>query len=188
MAPLIGDVLKHLIFIFQHVDHRGPSHTLQELRLGVAMFSKLRFDMQRTLFILHEPKFVQLQQVFARFCSRLDNDLPHVSTTAISVCAELACYLMKSTRERNSEASKHFLKLCVRMSERRLSLKQLQNIYRLFTASACENSLCQVQEHIGVFLAKILANRYVFLVYFLLHLTIFCPCMLHTYVLTERAE
>jgi len=161
MAPLIGDVLKHLIFIFQYVDHRGPAHTLQELRLGVAMFSKLRFDMQRTLFVLHEQKFAQLQQVFANFCARLESDLPYLGTTAISVCAELGCYLMKSTRERNSEASKHFLMLCVRMSGRRLSLTQLQKIYRLFMASACENSLCQVQEHIGIFLANILANRYV---------------------------
>jgi hypothetical protein len=159
MAPMIGDVLKHLIFVFQYVDTRGPAHTLQELRLGLALLCKFRFDTRKIVFVKHHRKIVQLQRIFALFCTRLIRDLPCTGGMTCTLCIDIAYYLMNSISECNSEAQSQFLTLCIHISKRRLSSRSLHKIYRLFLATASETSLCQIQEHLGCFLHQLLKNR-----------------------------
>ena len=159
MAPMVEDVLKHLIFVFQYVDSRGPVHTLQELRLGLALLCKFRFDTRKIVFVKYHRKIVQLQRVFAVFCTRVTGDLPSAGGMKCTLCIDIAYYLMNSISEYNSEAQTQFLMLCIHMSKRRLSSRSLHKIYRLFLATASETSLCQVQEHLGCFLDQLVKNR-----------------------------
>jgi hypothetical protein len=159
MAPMIQDVLEHLIFVFQYVDRRGPAHTLQELRLGLALLCKFRFDTRKIVFVKYHRKIVQLQRIFGMFCTRLTSDLSLPCGMTCTLCIDIAYYLMNSISECNVEAQSQFLTLCIHLSKRRLSSRSLHKIYRLFLAAASETSLCQIQEHLGFFLDQLFKNR-----------------------------